>query len=141
MPALIFAIAFLTAGCGSVGLDAFDTGGMGSILGVDPAGQIDFGEHSTASAKSARKDIVLWVDGEAPLAVVDVFLDTESDSSFWMSGELPLPIRLLPDRQFPVEVRYLPNGEGTHRGELVILLDDGTQEGSYVRRPLVGVGL
>ena len=140
MPVRAFILAAFATGCGSVGLDVMDTGGMGSILGVDPAGQIDFGEHSTDAAKSVRKDVVLWVDGNEPLAVVDVFLDESSDVSFWVSSSLPLPIRLKPDRQFPVEVRFQPDDTGTQRGELVILIDDGTQEGAYIRRPLVGEG-
>jgi hypothetical protein len=138
----MFLIALTSAltGCGSIGLDTMDTGGMNSILGVDPAGQIDFGQHSASAAKAARKDVVLWVDGGQPLAIVDVYLDTASDSSFWMSNDLPLPIRLSPDMEFPIEVRYNPGDDGTHRGELVILLDDGTLEGAYVRRPIVGEG-
>jgi len=138
----LFPIALTAAltGCGTIGLDVMDTGGMGSILGVDPAGQIDFGQHRASASKAARKDVVLWVDGGQPLAIVDVYLDEDSDSSFWMSNELPLPIRLSPEMEFPVEVRFNPAGTGTHRGEMVILLDDGTMEGAYVRRPIVGEG-
>jgi len=138
----LFPIALIvaTTGCGSIGLDVMDTGGMGSILGVDPAGQIDFGQHRASAEKAIRKDVVLWVDGGQPLAIVDVYLDNASDSSFWMSNDLPLPIRLSPDMEFPVEVRFNPGDTGTHRGELVILLDDGTLEGAYVRRPIVGEG-
>jgi hypothetical protein len=140
MRLFLIALTFALTGCGSIGLDVMDTGGMDSILGVDPAGQIDFGQHHASAEKAARKDIVLWVDGGRPLAIVDVYLDETSDSSFWMSSDLPLPIRLSPDMEFPVEVRFNPSGTGTHRAELVILLDDGTTEGAYVRRPIVGEG-
>ena len=44
----------LITGCGSVGLEVMDTGGMEPTLTVDPAGQIVFGSHSTAAAKSIR---------------------------------------------------------------------------------------
>jgi len=140
MRLFLIALIFALTGCGSIGLDVMDTGGMSSILGVDPAGQIDFGQRNASATKAARKDIVLWVDGGQPLAIVDVYLDETSDSSFWMSSDLPLPIRLSPDMEFPVEVRFNPGDTGTHRGELVVLLDDGTTEGAYVRRPLVGEG-
>lgn len=140
MRLFLIALTFALTGCGSIGLDVMDTGGMDSILGVDPAGQIDFGQHNASAEKAARKDIVLWVDGGQPLAIVDVYLDETSDSSFWMSSDLPLPIRLSPDMEFPVEVRFNPGDTGTHRGELVVLLDDGTTEGAYVRRPIVGEG-
>ncbi len=140
MRLLFIALTFALTGCGSIGLDVMDTGGMNSILGVDPAGQIDFGQHNASATKAARKDVVLWVDGGQPLAIVDVYLDETSDSSFSMSNDLPLPIRLSSDMEFPVEVRFNPGDTGTHRGELVILLDDGTTEGAYVRRPIVGVG-
>jgi len=140
MRLFLIALIFALTGCGSIGLDIMDTGGMNSILGVDPAGQIDFGQRNASATKAARKDIVLWVDGGQPLAIVDVYLDETSDSSFWMSSDLPLPIRLSPDMEFPVEVRFNPGDTGTYRGELVVLLDDGTTEGAYVRRPLVGEG-
>jgi hypothetical protein len=140
MRLFLIVLTFALAGCGSIGLDVMDTGGMNSILGVDPAGQIDFGQHNASAEKAVRKDIVLWVDGGQPLAIVDVYLDETGDSSFWMSNDLPLPIRLSPDMEFPVEVRFNPGDTGTHRGELVVLLDDGTTEGAYVRRPIVGEG-
>ena len=134
------ALALTLTGCGTIGLDIMDTGGMDSSLGVDPAGQSDFGQHKASAEKAARKDVVLWVDGGQPLAIVDVYLDEDSDSSFWMSNDLPLPIRLSPEMEFPVEVRFNPGDTGTHRAELVVLLDDGTAEGAYVRRPIVGEG-
>ena len=139
-PVLTLLAAFIT-GCGSVGLDVMDTGSATSTLAVDPAGQIDFGSHSTDAAKSFRKDVVLSVDGAQPIAVVDIYIDETSDPSFWMSPNIPVPIRLKPDSVFPIEIRFQPDDEGTQRGELVILIDDGTVEGAYLRRPIVGEGL
>ena len=139
-PSLTLLTALIT-GCGSVGLDVMDTGGMASTLAVDPAGQIDFGSHSTDATKSIRKDVVLSVHGDQPIAVVDVYIDDTSDPSFWMSPNIPVPIRLQPDSVFPIEIRFQPDDQGPQRGELVILIDDGTVEGAYLRRPIVGEGL
>ena len=53
---------------------------------------------------------------------------------------LPLPLRLEPGLEFPVELRFTPYAVGTFSGELVVLYDDGTAEGESVRIPISGQG-
>ena len=127
---LLLILGLSISGCGSYGLQVFDTGGASSTLGIDPMGGIEFGEHSPALEKSVRKEVVLWVDGDAPLAIVDVYLEGASSDAFSISDELPLPIRLQPEGDFPLQLRFAPYAKGSFRGELVILIDDGT--GHYV---------
>jgi hypothetical protein len=140
MRILLFALAAAVTGCGTYGLEATDTGAMVSSLGIDPFGEIDFGEHELAAAKSARTDVVLFVDGEQPLAIIDVFLEGGNSDIFRLPDDLPLPILLKPGTDFPVSLRFSPDATGTFRGELTVMIDDGTDEGAYINRPIVGEG-
>ena len=137
---LLFILGLMTTGCGTYGLEPTDTGFMPSALGIDPFGEIDFGEHSTDASKSARKDIILFVDGEQPLAIIDVFLEGENASNFSLPADLPLPIRLQPGVEFPIALRFSPDSPGAFRGEMKVMIDDGTTEGAYINRPIVGEG-
>jgi len=130
----------LTTGCGTYGLEPTDTGGIPSSLGIDPFGEIDFGEHSTNANKSARKDILLFVDGDQPLAIIDVFLEGGDSTIFSIPPDLPIPILLQPGSDFPVSLGFSPDSTGSFRGEMTVLIDDGTSEGAYINRPIVGVG-
>jgi hypothetical protein len=140
MRTLLFIIAASFIGCGTYGLEATDTGAMTSSLGIDPLGEIDFGGHDLNADKSARKDVVMFVDGEQPLAIIDIFLEGGNSEIFKLSEELPLPIMLQPGVDFPVSIRFSPHASGTFRGELTVMIDDGTTEGAYINRPLVGEG-
>jgi len=140
MRIFLFALTALFSGCGSYGLDATDTGAMASQLGIDPLGEIDFGAHDLGAPKSARTDVVMFVDGEQPLAIIDVFLEGGSSDIFSLSDELPLPLLLQPGVDFPVSLRFSPDTSGTFRGELTVMIDDGTDDGSYINRPIVGEG-
>jgi hypothetical protein len=137
---LLLILSLSLSGCGAYGLQVFDTGGASSTLGIDPMGEIEFGEHSPALEKSVRKEVVLWVDGAVPLAIVDAYLEGSSSDAFSISDELPLPIRLQPGGDFPLQLRFAPHATGTYRGELVILIDDGTEEGAYIHRSIHGTG-
>ena len=133
---LILSLSF--SGCGTYGLQVFDTGGVSSTLGIDPMGEIQFGEHSSSLEKPVRKEVVLWVDGDDPLAIVDVYLEDSSSGVFDLSDDLPLPIRLHPDGAFPLQLKFLPSAAGSYRGELVVLIDDGTDDGAYIHRSIQG---
>ncbi len=136
------ALAFLTMGCGTVGLSSYDTAISADdiSLGVDPRGNIEFGQVSPAKSKSEIQDIVLYAQGEGLLNIVDVYLSDASSSSFTMRQNLPLPMRMEEGSEFPVQVRFLPVATGMFSGELVILLDDGSAEGDEVYLPLSGKG-
>ena len=140
MRTLIFVLGFLTTGCGTYGLEPSDTGMLPSALGIDPFGEIDFGQHSPNASRSARKDVVLFVDGEQQLAIIDIFLEGGESEIFSLPPDLPLPILLQPGIQFPVSMRFAPSSTGTFRGELTVMIDDGTEEGAYINRPVVGEG-
>jgi hypothetical protein len=140
MHKLLLILSLSLSGCGSYGLQVFDTGGFSSTLGIDPSGEIQFGEHSPSLEKPVRKEVVLWVDGEDPLAIVDVYLDESSSDVFGLSDDLPLPIRLHPDGSFPLQLRFLPSEAGSYRGQLVVLIDDGTEDGAYIHRSIQGSG-
>ncbi len=130
-----------TMGCGTVGLESFDSGGGGSpLLGIDPTGDLSFGRVSPSIEKSALEEVLLYSAGEATLAIVDVYLDESSSGAYSMRSDLPLPLRLEPGREFPVEVRFSPYAVGSFSGELVVLFDNGTEEGESVRVPVVGSG-
>ena len=140
MRTLIFTLGMAVTGCGTYGLEPTDTGMMPSSLGIDPFGEIDFGEHDPSANKSARQEIVMFVDGEQQLAIIDVFLEGGESEIFSLPPDLPLPILLQPGMQFPVSLRFDPNAPGTFRGELTVMIDDGTEAGAYINRPLVGEG-
>lgn len=140
MRTLLFTLAFLATGCGTYGLDATDTGGMASSLGIDPFGEIDFGKHDLDAPKSARKDVVLFVDGDQPLAIIDVFLEGGNSEIFRLPEDLPLPILLQPGTDFPISLRFSPTSGGTFRGELTVMIDDGTEAGAFINRPISGEG-
>ncbi len=140
MRTLLFTLAAFCAGCGTYGLDATDTGAVASNLGIDPFGEIDFGTHDLNAPKTARKDIILFVDGEQPLAIIDVFLEGGNSEIFMLPDDLPVPILLQPGTEFPISMRFSPNASGTFRGEMTVMIDDGTAEGAYINRPIVGEG-
>jgi hypothetical protein len=134
-------LTFLIGGCGSMGLDITDTGDTPlALLGVDPMGDIDFGRVSPAKPKSALQDVVLYAQGEGTLAIVDVYLSNVTSEAFTMRNNLPLPIRLDADGEFPVQVRFLPYAAGAYAGEMVVLVDDGSAEGEEIFLPLTGRG-
>jgi hypothetical protein len=140
MHKLLLILSLSLTGCGTYGLQVFDTGSFSSTLVIDPEGEIQFGEHSSALEKPVRKEVVLWVDGEDPLAIVDVYLDGSSSEVFGLSDDLPLPIRLHPAGSFPLQLKFLPSAAGSYRGELVVLVDDGTEDGAYIHRSIQGLG-
>ena len=128
-------------GCADVGLSRFDSGVPASAeLGVDPDGEVLFGRVSPAIDKSALEEVVLYSAGGSTLAIVDVYLDESSSGAYSMRDDLPLPLRLAPGLEFPVELRFTPYAVGTFSGELVVLFDNGTPEGESVRIPITGEG-
>ena len=136
---LIMLVALVT-GCGTVGLAPSDTGLAASELLIDPYGEIDFGEHSINADKSALMDITLIVDGEKPLAILDMSLDGEDAEHFILPTDLPLPIPLQPGIDFPVSLRFSPDHVGLFMGELNIIIDDGSPENATLNRRIVGEG-
>jgi len=138
LTSLLFAFSL---GCGDIGLVRFDSGGIGlSELGVDPEGDLRFGRVSPSISKSALEQLVLYSAGDNTLAIVDVYLDESTSGAYSVRDDLPLPIRLEPGREFPVEIRFSPFAVGTFAGELVVLYDNGTAEGESVRVPIRGEG-
>lgn len=134
-------IVSLLSGCGSMGLSTGDTGiKTVANLGVDPTGDVDFGRVSPAKDKSDLEDVILFADGLGTLNVVDVYLSNASSGAFTMRNNLPLPMRLHDGEEFPVQVRFLPYTTGAFTGALVVLVDDGTAEGTEVTVPLLGWG-
>ncbi len=141
MRTLIPLFAATMMGCGTVGLEAFDTGGEGSpLLGVDPDGDLSFGRVSPAKEKSAVEEVLLYSAGDTTLAIVDVYLNESSSGAYTVRNDLPLPLLLQPGGEFPVEVRFAPFAVGSFSGELVVLFDNGTEEGESARIPIVGQG-
>ena len=132
-------LAALT-GCGGIGLDPYDTGVMESTLVIDPSGTIDFGTYNVNTVRPARKDVVLYADGGTHLAIIDVFLQDNAAGTFKLPDTLPLPIRLAPEGNFPILLRFNPDDPITYYGELSVLYDDGTAEGAVITRPLQGMG-
>lgn len=131
----------LLSGCGSMGLSTGDTGVTAiASLGVDPTGDVDFGRVSPAKDKSDLEDVILFAEGLGTLNVVDVYLSNASSGAFTMRNNLPLPMRLHDGEEFPVQVRFLPYTTGSFEGELVVLVDDGTAQGTEVTVPLLGWG-
>jgi hypothetical protein len=141
MRILIPLLIAMTIGCGDMGLAQFDSGALGQpALGVDPEGDIRFGRVSPSIPKSALEEVVLYSAGDSTLAIVDVYLDESSSGAYALRDDLPLPLRLEPGREFPVELRFAPYAQGNFAGELVVLFDDGTAEGESVRIPVHGEG-
>jgi hypothetical protein len=136
-PLLIIA----TMGCADMGLSRFDSGVAGiPELGVAPEGDLQFGRVSPSIPKSALQELTLYSAGDATLAIVDVYLDDSSSGAYSVRSDLPLPLRLEPGREFPLEVRFVPFAVGTFAAELVVLFDDGTAEGESYRIPIKGEG-
>jgi len=141
MRALLSIIFVAGMGCGTVGLQPFDTGGVGTAaLGMEPSGDLRFGRVSPAISKSVLEELLLYSAGDTTLAIVDVYLDESTSGAFSMRNDLPLPLRLEPGREFPVELRFAPFAVGSYAGELVVLVDDGTPEGEQVRIDISGQG-
>jgi|GEM_PF-3101006 len=137
----LFMLFIAAIGCGPLGLERMDTGASGAAeLGVEPEGNVRFGKVSPSTEKSVVEEILLYSAGNGTLAIVDVYLDDSSSGAYSMRGDLPLPVRLTPGSEFPVQVRFSPYAVGTFSGELVVLFDDGTEEGESVRISIVGEG-
>jgi len=134
-------LTLLIGGCGTMGLGVMDTGEVSvASLGVDPMGDIDFGRVSPAKPKSELQDVVLYADGEGTLVIVDVYLGSATSDAFSMRQDLPLPIRLEDNGEFPVQVRFMPFATGAYAGELIVLMDNGTPEGEEIYLNITGRG-
>lgn len=140
MMLLTLTLALSTA-CGGVGLTRFDSGQSDSMkLGVDPEGEIRFGQVSAALNKSVVEEVVLYSAGSTTLTIIDVYLDESSSSAYSIGGSLPLPVRLEPGRDFPLQLRFRPDEAGSHSAGLVILIEDGSETGESTRIEVVGQG-
>ena len=137
---LITIVAMLSVGCGTMGLSPSDTGAGASSIEIDPYGEIDFGEHNINASKSARMDITLFVQGDRPVGILDIVLDGDDADLFILPEDLPVPMRLQPGIDFPFALRFSPEEAGSFRGEFKVMIDDGTPDGSFIQRPVMGEG-
>lgn len=140
---LVFPLV-LAIGCTNMGLvalapEAADTGLHGAVLGIEPPGDIGFGNVSYLG-DGARKEVVLYAAGDEMVAVLDVRLDDGTSSAFSIRDDLPLPMRIKPGHEFPVTVTFAPQHGGQFEGHLVVEVDNGTPDGLDVKRRLLGVG-
>ena len=140
MRSLAPAVALMAMACGGIGLSPSDTGVVASTLGINPVGTIDFGSHNVNTELPTKKDVVLFADGDTPLPIIDVFLEDSSGGVFKVPDNLPLPLIIAPDGDFPVRMKFNPKEVTIYYGELSIQFDDGSAEGALINRPLMGEG-
>jgi hypothetical protein len=131
-------IASLLVGCGTLGLDYASLDDMQAQLDIVPGGQITF-ESTSSEAKSAIEEVLFASIGELPVNLIDIYLDDTSSQAFNLPDDLPLPLRLEPGDDYPVEMTFSPYGVGQYSGNLTVVLDvDG--EPLVTTRRVVGSG-
>lgn len=134
----VLSIAGLVSGCGTLGLDYASLGDMRAQLDIVPGGQITF-ESTSSDAKSAIEEVLFASVGELPVNLIDIYLDETSSQAFNLPDDLPLPLRLEPGDDYPVEMSFSPYGVGLYSGNLTVVLDvDG--EPLVTTRRVVGTG-
>ena len=99
-----------------------DGGGFDSDLSIDPTGEVDFGILVLDSGLQ-QAEMVLWSAGESPVVILDVFLDGGSGSGFYVNDDLPLPLTLEPEAEFPVKVFFDPAQLGDFTDLFVVEVD------------------
>ena len=130
--------ATLLTGCGTLGLDYASLGDMRAELDIVPGGQIAF-ESTSPDAKSAIEEVLFASVGDLPVNLIDVYLDDSTSQAFSLPDGLPLPLRLEPGDDYPVEMTFSPYGVGQYSGVLTVVMDvDG--EPLVTTRRVVGAG-
>ncbi|MCB9758771.1 MAG: hypothetical protein H6739_02945 [Alphaproteobacteria bacterium] len=124
----------LTA-CGSFGLDPFVVSDEAGRLTIDPTDELRFPQTSPAGDPIVL-EVVMGVMGDTAVLIEDVTIEDDRASAFSLA-ELPLPLRLQPGSEFPVDVYFLPNGVGAYDATLYVYV--AGEELPHSRR-LVGEG-
>lgn len=132
----VLPILLALVGCGDFGLVAAGGGEGAAFVAVEPQGQIRF-DQASPDGRSQAEEVMLVSDGDLPVYIADVWVESSTASVFFTNEDLPFPKTLEPGASIAVTVRFAPVSAGTFHGTLVI--ETGT-EGTLLERPLVGEG-
>lgn len=135
MPRLVTTIGLLgvvvvSTACGSPGLesiadpDFYDP--QPGVLRIDPSVRYDFGAISPEGPR-ARGDIRVWVEGDDPVRIVEMYLDDTTSLAFSLSEATFFPLLLEPGDEAIIGVYFEPYAVGDYFGDAVFVTteDDG----------------
>ena len=135
---LVALLGGLSAGCGTMGLEAVDMVDWGPVLEIDPTGDIAFARQSP-EAPPSTEELILCSAGVTPVSIIDVYLDEYTSEAFYTRDDLPLPIRLAPDEEYPVDLHFAPYAVGQFSGSFLVVLDLEGEE-TVLTRKVTGAG-
>ncbi len=114
------ALGPLGVGCGQVGLESYSAATattVGAEAGgqviLEPSGDIDFDVVSTADPAAVRTATVRVNEGGA-VFLFDIYLGDLTSSAFSLGeDDLPLPLRMEPDSEFPFNILFAPTPQAS----------------------------
>ena len=140
----LLGLAAVLVGCGEMGLVSYDDDTGGALLAgnermaIAPADSVDFGRVQLDSSVGIQ-ELVLTNTSSANLPLIDVYMDEFTSQAYYLSDDLPLPLRLKPGAAFTLELFFEPFAVGEFTGNVVLELDDGG-EMLLAERGLRGLG-